>query len=155
LPTNAIRSTRFANAARILDFNARDIATPTSERTRYILAAFINFMRFTQQRAGFVENLREKSDDILEERNKASQELSNYREKISAMKFVFRSLWSPFANTNPRAKQEADEPRCEELRQENASLTAKLVATKEVQTDIAGSCEKLKIQKSDLLQRKA
>lgn len=83
-----LNRTRFANAARILDFNARDIATPTSERTRYILAAFINLMRFTQQRASFVQHLREKSDGIMEERNKASQELSNYREKTSAMKFV-------------------------------------------------------------------
>jgi kinetochore protein Nuf2 len=80
-------STRFANAARIPDFNARDIAAPESDRTGNILAAFINFMRFAQQRAGFVQNLREKSDGILEERNQASQELAKCREKISAMKF--------------------------------------------------------------------
>jgi kinetochore protein Nuf2 len=91
LPTNTFDSTRFANAARILDFNARDIATPTSERTRLILAAFINLMRFTQQRAGFVQSLREKSDGIIEERNKFSQELTAYREKIAVMKLVSSS----------------------------------------------------------------
>jgi kinetochore protein Nuf2 len=114
-------------------------------------------MRFTQQRAPFVQSLREKSDALMEERDRVVKELEDCQQRINAMKSVtLLSFISPeVANKlQRRTKQAEDEPRCQELRTENAALTAKLVSTKEVQKEIAGSCEKLKIQKNDLLQRK-
>lgn len=47
-----------------------------------------------------------------------------------------------------------DEPRCEELRKENAAITAHLMATKEIQTSLVKDIEALKVEKSGVLQRK-
>jgi kinetochore protein Nuf2 len=53
-----------------------------------------------------------------------------------------------------RAKRAKDEPRCEELRSENSSLTARMFATKEVQGVVVQAVETLKTEKSDVLKRK-
>jgi kinetochore protein Nuf2 len=132
-------STRFATAARINDFSARDISQPSSERTRYILSAFINLMRFNQQRAMFVQSVRSKSNALIDKRVHVSRELEEEEEELSAVK----------------AKQLADEPKCEEFRQENISLTTRMVGIKEIQEQTAGECEVLRKDKSDLLKRKA
>jgi hypothetical protein len=54
-----------------------------------------------------------------------------------------------------RAKRAKDEPRCEELRAENSSLTAHMFATKEVQAMVVQAVETLKTEKSEILKRKA
>lgn len=78
--------TRFANAARIMDFSARDIHLPDPERTRFILSAFINFVKFAEQCTSFVSSLRDKSATIIEERERVAQELSTIQYKLAALK---------------------------------------------------------------------
>jgi kinetochore protein Nuf2 len=47
-----------------------------------------------------------------------------------------------------------DEPRCEQLRKQNSELRARMFATKEFQTAAVQEVEKLKAEKSALLNRK-
>ncbi|KAH7913923.1 Nuf2 family-domain-containing protein [Hygrophoropsis aurantiaca] len=130
--------TRFANAARIMDFSAKDLYAPEPERTRFILSAFINFVKFAEQCGPFINGLREKATSLIEEREQISQELATMQHKISVLK----------------AQRAKDEPKCEELRLENAAITAHLRATKEVHQSVVKDIETLKIEKASLLSRK-
>ena len=48
-----------------------------------------------------------------------------------------------------------DEPRCEQLRNENSTLQAKMIATKEFQIAVVKEVENLKAEKTSLIKRKA
>jgi kinetochore protein Nuf2 len=47
-----------------------------------------------------------------------------------------------------------DEPRCEQLRGENATLRARMFATKEFQATVVQEVENLRAEKSALVERK-
>ncbi|KAJ7043360.1 Nuf2 family-domain-containing protein [Mycena alexandri] len=131
--------TRLAMAARIEDFSSKDIQFPERERTLFLLSAFINFVKFTEQFCEpFVKKLRDRSDDIVAERDRVSRRLSDITQEIDVMK----------------AKMAEDEPRCEQLRAENSSLRAKMFATKEFQVATVEEVEKLRAEKSALVERK-
>ncbi|KAF9228623.1 hypothetical protein BS17DRAFT_772262 [Gyrodon lividus] len=130
--------TRFANAARILDFSAKDLYLPDPERTRFILSAFINFVKFAEQCAPFISNLRDQSTAIIEEREQVAQELAALQHKLNTLK----------------AQRAKDEPKCEELRIENAAITAHLVATKETTQGVVKDIETLKIEKANIILKK-
>ncbi|KAK7023807.1 Nuf2 family-domain-containing protein [Favolaschia claudopus] len=131
--------TRFARAAMIQDFCSKDIQFPERERTVQLLSAFINFVKFTEQFCvPFVEKLRERSDEIVTERERVSRRLEAITQEIDALK----------------SKMAEDEPRCEALRQENAALHAKMFATKEIQLTVVQEVETLKAQKTALIERK-
>ncbi|KAL0947262.1 hypothetical protein HGRIS_013383 [Hohenbuehelia grisea] len=130
---------RFARAARVEDFNAKDLAQPERERTLMILSAFINFVKFTEQWCSpLVKKQREDSAAIIVKRDHAAQEFKEVEVKIQIMK----------------AKIAEDEPRCESLRKENAALRAHMFKTKEFQTAAVQEVEKLKAEKSELVHRK-
>lgn len=57
--------------------------------------------------------------------------------------------------TRYRARIAEEEPRCEQLRNENSALRAKMIATKEFQTAAVQEVEKLKAEKNSLIKRKA
>ncbi|KAH7927702.1 hypothetical protein BV22DRAFT_1031466 [Leucogyrophana mollusca] len=130
--------TRFANAARIMDFSAKDLYTPEPERTRFILSAFINFVKFAEQCGPFISSLRDKSTALVEERVQVAQGLSEMQHKLAVLK----------------AQRQKDEPKCESLRQENAAITAHLMATKEVHQSVVKDIENLKVEKASLIARK-
>ncbi|KAJ7231452.1 Nuf2 family-domain-containing protein [Mycena haematopus] len=131
--------TRLARAARVEDFCAKDIQSPERERTVYLLSAFINFVKFTEQFCEpFVKKLRDRSDEIIAERDRISRRLTGITQEIDVMK----------------AKMAEDEPRCEQLREENATLRAKMFATKEFQMASVQEVENLKAEKTTLIGRK-
>jgi kinetochore protein Nuf2 len=53
-----------------------------------------------------------------------------------------------------RAKLAEDEPRLDDIRQENASITSRLIAYKETQTRLLEDIGSLKAEKAGLVQRK-
>ncbi|KAJ6547229.1 Nuf2 family-domain-containing protein [Mycena capillaripes] len=131
--------TRLARAARVEDFCSKDIQAPERERTLYLLSAFINFVKFTEQFCEpFVKKLRERSDEMVAERDRVTRRLLDITQEIDAMK----------------AKMAEDEPRCEQLRTENATLRARLYATKEYQVTAVQDVENLKAEKTALVERK-
>lgn len=130
--------TRFANAARIMDFSSKDLYNPEPERTRFILSAFINFVKFAEQCTPFTSGLREKSITVMEEREQVAQELTAVQHKLSALK----------------AQRAKDEPKCEELRMENAAITAHLMVTKETTQKVVKEIEALKVEKASVLSKK-
>jgi len=69
-----------------MDFSAKDIHLPDPERTRFILSAFINFVKFAEQCTSFVSGLRDKSATISEERERVAQELSTIQYELAALK---------------------------------------------------------------------
>jgi kinetochore protein Nuf2 len=82
-------STRFAKAARVEDFNAKDIFSPDRERTLILLSAFINFVKFTEQYCNaFVKELRNRSDSIVIERDQLTEQLTEIRRITDVMKYV-------------------------------------------------------------------
>jgi len=69
-----------------MDFSSRDLAAPEPERTRFILSAFINFVKFAEQCATYINNVREKSTLVIEERAQVIQELSDIQHKLAVLK---------------------------------------------------------------------
>ncbi|KAJ7734926.1 Nuf2 family-domain-containing protein [Mycena maculata] len=131
--------TRLAMASRVEDFCAKDIQSPERERTLFLLSAFINFVKFTEQFCEpFVKKLRNRSDEIVAERDRVSRRLTEITQEINTMK----------------AKMAEDEPRCEELRTENSALRGRLFATKEYQAATIQEVETLKAEKLALVERK-
>ena len=69
-----------------MDFNAKDLYLPGQERTRFILSAFINFVKFAEQCTPFVTKLRDESTTVIEERERAAQELAAVKHKLDTLK---------------------------------------------------------------------
>ncbi|KAG5650919.1 hypothetical protein H0H81_010526 [Sphagnurus paluster] len=137
--------TRFAKAARVEDFNAKDVFSPERERTLILLSAFINFVKFTEQYCNaFVKDLRDSGEAITMERDQVSEKLAEIERNISAMKYEAQF----------KAKIAEEEPRCEQLRLENSALRARMIATKEYQIAAVQEVEKLKGEKNTLIKRK-
>ncbi|KAI0038778.1 hypothetical protein FA95DRAFT_1142540, partial [Auriscalpium vulgare] len=112
--------TRFANAAKVPDFSSRDVFFPTPERTRLILSAFINLVKFSEQQEEFVSGLRGKSTKLVDEREKVTADLARVQAQLAQI----------------RAKRAEDEPLCQELRKENIEITAQVIAAKDIQTSL-------------------
>lgn len=81
--------TRFAKAARVEDFNSRDLFSPERERTIILLSAFINFVKFTEQYCDvFLKDLRERSDALIIQRDDAAEQLNEIKQKFDELKYV-------------------------------------------------------------------
>ncbi len=68
------------------DFSGKDILTPTAERTRLILSAFINFVKFSEQCMPFVEKLRGKAANLIQERENVSSERARLEAQLAQIK---------------------------------------------------------------------
>ena len=78
--------TRFANAARVDDFNSRDIYNPERERTLILLSAFINFVKFTEQYCdAFLKDLRNQSDTLIVRREDVTASLNEIQAKVDEL----------------------------------------------------------------------
>lgn len=82
--------TRFAQAARVDNFSAADIAHPTKERTLELLSAFINFVKFTEERNDtYIAGLRGGSDKLIADLAKAKDKYADLSRKVNSIKFVY------------------------------------------------------------------
>lgn len=77
---------RLADAAKVPDFSGKDIFAPTSERTRLILSAFINFVKFSEQCTPVVGKLRGKATDLIQEREDVSHERVRLETQLAQLK---------------------------------------------------------------------
>ena len=78
--------TRFAKAARVEDFNSRDIYIPERERTLMLLSAFINFVKFTEQYCdAFLKDLRDRSDTLIVRRGEVTARLKEIQDKVDEL----------------------------------------------------------------------
>lgn len=59
---------------------------PEPERTRNILSAIINFIKFAEEREHFVKKLRDQSITAQEERERTSQNIIELKRKIAEIK---------------------------------------------------------------------
>lgn len=64
------------------------MSQPDPERTRANFSAFINLIKFSEQRAEFIDNLRQKSARMNEERRKVVEELEESERKVAAIRWV-------------------------------------------------------------------
>ncbi|ETW85632.1 hypothetical protein HETIRDRAFT_309393 [Heterobasidion irregulare TC 32-1] len=129
---------RLADAAKVPDFNIKDLTFPDSTRTCGILCAIANFIKFNEQCEVFISELRDGSAALVKEREIVAMELAEVRRNNAALS----------------AKQAEDRPMCESLQQENAGLTAHLIAQKEIQGVLLKDIENLKADRESLVQRK-
>ncbi|KAI0811066.1 Nuf2 family-domain-containing protein [Irpex lacteus] len=129
---------RLARAAQINDFSFKDLSSPDPERTRGHLSAFINFVKFSEQRAEFIMGLREKSSRVNEERDKVLQALRIAEKEAAAI----------------NAKLAEDEPRCEQLIQQKEDLKQSLLKYRDLQAEHMEAVKTLKAERASLIQRK-
>ncbi|KAH9901654.1 Nuf2 family-domain-containing protein [Cubamyces lactineus] len=129
---------RFANAAKILDFSAKDIYFPDPDRTRSIFSAFINFIKFSEQSEAFITRLRNQSTAVIKERQAVLEETAELEQRMSEFK----------------VRRAEDEPKCEALRQENAALMEQVIAYKDHQMGFLQDVESLKQEKAALVAEK-
>ncbi|KAF8906040.1 Nuf2 family-domain-containing protein [Gymnopilus junonius] len=131
--------TRFAKAARVEDFNSRDLFTPERERTSVLLSAFINFVKFTEQYCDeFLKDLRERSDALTVQRSTIHEQLDDIQAK--------------FDDLNARIAK--DKPICEKLNEENTTLTSTMFLTKDAQAKAVRDVEQFKTDRNELMNRK-
>jgi Nuf2 family len=82
------RRIRLADAAKVPDFSSKDIFAPTAERTRLILSAFINFVKFSEQSMPLVTKLRGKAADLIQERENAVHERARLEAQLAQLKYA-------------------------------------------------------------------
>ena len=75
-------------AARIQDFSMRDLIFPKPDRTRSMLSALINFVKFALQQESDPRKFREKSVAALAERDRLTLEVGELRRKIKEIQCV-------------------------------------------------------------------
>ncbi|KLO15739.1 hypothetical protein SCHPADRAFT_849077 [Schizopora paradoxa] len=126
--------TRLAAAARVADFSIKDLVFPEQDRTRSILSAIINFIKFCEEREEFLSKLRVQSTAALEERERVGTQVVDLQRKIAEIK----------------QQRLRDEPRCQQLRDENAKLTKGLIEAKNAQAALLNEFNTLKKNKSAL-----
>lgn len=66
----------------------RDLVFPEPNRTRNILSALINFIKFAEERASFLKKLRDQSVQAVEERVSMTQKVAELKQKIAEIKWV-------------------------------------------------------------------
>ncbi|KAI0085396.1 Nuf2 family-domain-containing protein [Irpex rosettiformis] len=129
---------RLARAAQINDFSFKDLSSPDPERTRGHLSAFINFVKFSEQRADFITGLREKSGKVNEELQKVLQALRVTEKEVAGIK----------------ASLAEDEPRCELLRRQKEELKESLLKSRDLQAEYVETVKMLKAERASLIQRR-
>ncbi|KXN87715.1 putative kinetochore protein NUF2 [Leucoagaricus sp. SymC.cos] len=131
--------TRFAKAAQVEDFSAKDLYAPEKARTLVLLSAFINFVKFTEQFCDqFVKDQRDHSEKILVEREEVAEEVEKVQHEVDAVK----------------AKLAEDEPQCDILKRENDILRTKMFEIKNSQAQAVSELEKLKSEKDTLVRQR-
>jgi kinetochore protein Nuf2 len=85
---DAISQTRidFAEAAKVPAFSSRDVFLPEPDRTRVILSAFINYIKFCEQNAPIIAECQKTSTNAIEERKKVMRELDEAKMQIASLK---------------------------------------------------------------------
>ena len=77
---------RLGHAARVENICMRDLIFPEPERTRNILSAIINFIKFAEERGTFLKKLRDQSTSALEEKERLTHEIEEIKRKIEEIK---------------------------------------------------------------------
>ncbi|KAI5122463.1 hypothetical protein M0805_008774 [Coniferiporia weirii] len=129
---------RLAHAARVQDLCIRDLTLPEPERTRNILSAIINFIKFAEERGSFIKKLRDQSTTAVTERERVDQEVAELKQKIAEIK----------------KQREVDEPRCRALRDENSHIGKTIIAIQNAKAEVSKEVDARKRDKSVLSRQK-
>ncbi|KAH8988370.1 Nuf2 family-domain-containing protein [Lactarius akahatsu] len=129
---------RLAGAAKVPDFSSKDIFLPTSQRTRIILSAMINFIKFSEQCTPVVQKVRKKAEDLSQEGESMMRERARLETQTAQL----------------QEKRKADEPRVKALDKENETLNTELLAQRDLQLTLLQEIETLKAERAALVQKK-
>ncbi|KAH8114618.1 Nuf2 family-domain-containing protein [Phellopilus nigrolimitatus] len=125
---------RLGHAARVQDLTMRDLVSPEPERTRNIMSAIINFVKFVEERGGFLRKLRDQSTSALEERERMQHKVAELKQKIAEIK----------------KQRQADEPRCLALRKDNDQIGINILAIQNAKAQVSREVDARKKDKSEL-----
>ena len=64
----------------------KDLVFPEPERTRSVLSAIINFIKFCEEREIFLRKLRDQSIAALDEREKLAEQAVELKQRIAEIK---------------------------------------------------------------------
>ena len=151
-----IYRTRFAKAARVDDFNSRDIYSPERERTVVVLSAFINFIKFREQYCdAFLKDLRDRSDTLIAGRDDVTAKLKEVQDKVDELKWVhFYIFQQSNSKSLIRTQIVQDKPICEQLQTEQIALKNTMSLTKDAQLKVDQDVEQYTTEKDSLTKRK-
>lgn len=116
-------------------FSMSDLMRPTAQRTRIILSAVINFMRFHEEQAPLFDQLSEHSQNLAKRRMDIAAKHMALAEELNSIKLY----------------REEQEPEVALLRDENRSLAAELKELKAKGDLLNHEMTKLKQGKADVL----
>lgn len=111
---------RLATAAKVPDFSSKDIFLPTSQRTRIILSAMINFIKFSEQCLPVVQKVRKKAEDLAQESESLTRDHARLETQLAQLQYgsltiIFwfntRLTWLPFFFSEKSGKQTNPESR--------------------------------------------
>ena len=76
------------------DFSSRDIFVPTPQKTRIILSAVINSIKFSEQCAPVVQKVHKKAEDLAQESESLMRERARLETQLAQLQYgssaVFR-----------------------------------------------------------------
>ena len=78
---------RLATAAKVPDFSSKDIFLPTSQRTRIILSAMINFIKFSEQCLPVVQKVRKKAEDLAQESESLTRDHARLETQLAQLQY--------------------------------------------------------------------
>ncbi len=104
------------------DFSSRDIFVPTPQKTRIILSAVINSIKFSEQCAPVVQKVHKKAEDLAQESESLMRERARLETQLAQLQYGSSAVLRFTARLICfflREKRKADEPRFEDLSKDN------------------------------------
>ena len=124
-------------AATVTDFQLQDLTRPTAKRFKRHMSALVNFFRFRSDRLAEFDELVLETEALENQRMELEEGLARDKQAIESV----------------LAQRRADEPRVQQLRDENLAHSDRLLQMKKEQGRLLAEVDALKGDKAEAVQR--
>jgi len=119
-----------------------------------LLSGFINFVKFTEKYCDpFLKETRERTDTLITERERLSEQTIEVDRKIAELKYVFALPPTCLTRliTGHRTRIEKDTPLLQQLEKENRELREILLSSQDLHRKYQSQLEQYKLERSELV----
>lgn len=124
-------------AATVTDFQLQDLTRPTAKRFKRHMSALVNFFRFRSDRLAEFDELVLETEALENQRMELEEGLEHHKQAIESL----------------LAQRRADEPRVQQLRDENLAHSDRLLQMKKEQGQLLAEIDALKSDKAEAVQK--
>ncbi|WFD28057.1 kinetochore-associated Ndc80 complex subunit nuf2 [Malassezia nana] len=124
-------------AATVTDFHLQDLTRPTPKRFKRHMSALVNFFRFRSDRLAEFDELVLETEDLENRRMELEEGLAHDKEEMERL----------------LAQRRAEEPRVQQLRDENLAHSDRLLQMKKEQGRLLAEVDALKGDKAEAVQK--